>query len=65
LGSFLFLTGQDVCAYAIQESTDLGATAVWTGGSRRTGLHERATTISHTPPGGQAKDFMRLKVTSN
>jgi autotransporter-associated beta strand protein len=62
--SFTKRAGTSGLTYAIEESTDLGDTDGWqevTGGS----YTNNATTISYTLPGGQAKDFMRLKVSSN
>jgi len=47
-------------AYAIEESTDLGAADAWTP---VTADVDNDTTISYTLPGGLSKDFMRLKVT--
>lgn len=51
--------------YAIQESTDLGDTDVWTEVPAGPTYTNNATTISYTLPGGPTKDFMRLIVTSN
>ncbi len=49
-------------AYAIEESTDLGAADPW---AEVTPTVNDATTISYTLPGGPPTDFMRLKVTQN
>ncbi len=49
-------------AYAIEESTDLGATDPW---AEVTPTVNDDTTISYTLPGGPPTDFMRLKVTQN
>lgn len=46
--------------YAIEQSTDLGVSDPW---EAVTPTVNDGSTISHTLPGGPAKDFMRLKVT--
>jgi hypothetical protein len=46
-------------SYFIETSTDLGINVPWSNAA----ASNTGTTISHTLPGGPAKDFMRLKVT--
>lgn len=48
--------------YAIEESTDLGIADVWAEVPAGPSYVNDGTTISHTLPGGPAKDFQRLKV---
>ena len=63
--SYTKRAGTNGLTYAIQKSTDLGASDPWievTGGS----YVNDATTISYTlTPGTPAKNFLRLKVLSN
>ena len=49
--------------YAIEESTDLGIVDAWAEVPAGPSYVNDGTTISHTLPGGPAKDFQRLRVT--
>ena len=64
--SFTKRPGTSGLTYAIQESTDLGVTYPWAEVPPGPSYTNDATTISCTlTPGIPAKNFLRLKVTSN